>query len=432
MAQRSIIWFKTDLRLHDNETLVRALENSTEVIPVYCIDEDHYRTTEFGFQKTGNFRAQFLLESLAELDAELRQLGSGLIVLRGKPEIEICKIAREYKVQKIFAKKEVAYEETQKEEAVEKELWKLACTLEKYSTSTLYHAEDLPFTVKDIPDVFSRFRKKIEKEASVRGVFPKPEAIKSPYIPPLELPDLAALGLHPVEKDYRTVMPFKGGEIGALKRLQDYLFNTRAIAGYKESRNGMIGEDYSTKFSAWLAAGCLSPRTIYQELKQYEMKFSAGKSSYWLVFELLWRDFFRFMMKKYRRRFFLQNGISNHGVSLPNDDKEMLYRWINGQTGNDFIDANMTELKLTGYMSNRGRQNVASYLCNDLNLEWRYGAAYFEQQLIDYDVSSNWGNWAYLAGVGNDPRGKRVFNIAKQAAEYDPEYSYRKLWLQKT
>ena len=106
-----------------------------------------------------------------------------------------------------------------------------------------------------------------------------------------------------------------------------------------------------------------------------------------------------------------------------------LNKWINGQTGVPFIDANMMELKLTGFMSNRGRQNVASYLCNDLKVDWRYGAAYFEQQLVDYDVCNNWGNWAYLAGVGNDPRANRYFNIAKQAAMYDPDGSFQQLWL---
>jgi len=105
-----------------------------------------------------------------------------------------------------------------------------------------------------------------------------------------------------------------------------------------------------------------------------------------------------------------------------------LDRWINGKTGVDFVDANMNELRLTGFMSNRGRQNVASYLCNDLQLDWRYGAAYFEQELIDYDVASNWGNWAYLAGVGNDPRGNRYFDIAKQARQYDAGGEYRRLW----
>ncbi|WP_370576763.1 FAD-binding domain-containing protein [Pedobacter sp. N36a] len=103
---------------------------------------------------------------------------------------------------------------------------------------------------------------------------------------------------------------------------------------------------------------------------------------------------------------------------------------MNGTTGVPFIDANMIELKLTGFMSNRGRQNVASYFCNDLCLDWRYGAAYFEQQLIDYDVCNNWGNWAYLAGVGNDPRTNRYFNIDKQSATYDPDLVFQQLWLE--
>ena len=192
----------------------------------------------------------------------------------------------------------------------------------------------------------------------------------------------------------------------------------------------MIGTDYSSKFSPWLANGCLSPREIYYELKKYEEKFGANESTYWLVFELSWRDYFRFMMKKHRHQFFLQTGIKPTDSPTNHNNQELLNQWINGNTGADFIDANMIELKLTGFMSNRGRQNVASYLCNDLKIDWRYGAAYFEQQLIDYDVCSNWGNWAYLAGVGNDPRGNRYFNIAKQAEDYDSKKQYRNLWIQ--
>ncbi|HOZ88552.1 MAG TPA: FAD-binding domain-containing protein, partial [Bacteroidia bacterium] len=192
-----------------------------------------------------------------------------------------------------------------------------------------------------------------------------------------------------------------------------------------------IGGDYSSKFSPWLAMGCLSPREIYYELKKYEAEFSANDSTYWLIFELIWRDYFRFMMKKYRHQFFMYSGIKNSTKSSKLPDNKAMSKWVAGKTGNDFIDANMLELKQTGFMSNRGRQNVASYFCNDLKLDWRCGAAYFEQQLIDYDVSSNWGNWAYLAGVGNDPRGQRCFNIEKQAKEYDPKRLYQTLWLDK-
>jgi deoxyribodipyrimidine photo-lyase len=426
-----IVWFKTDLRLHDNETLVKAIEQSDEIIPVYCFDETHFKTTEFGFQKTGNFRTQFLLESLQDLDTNLRAIGSGLLIVRGKPEYELYKVAQKYNAQKLFAKKEVAYEEKQTEERVEKELWKLKCEIETFSTSTLYHAQDLPFSIKDIPDVFTNFRKRTEKESMIRAIFSAPLTIKSPAITDLQLPRLEQLGLNPIQTDSRTAITFKGGEAEAYQRLRYYFEQTKSISNYKETRNEMIGADYSSKFSAWLALGCLSPREIYVELKKYEEQFGANESTYWLIFELLWRDYFRFMMKKHRHQFFLQTGIKSDELIINSHNEELLYKWINSQTGNDFIDANMLELKLTGYMSNRGRQNVASYLCNDLKLDWRYGAAYFEQQLIDYDVCSNWGNWAYLAGVGNDPRGNRYFNIEKQANDYDSKKTYRNLWLTK-
>jgi len=426
----SIVWFKTDLRLHDNETLIKAIEQSDEIIPVYCFDETHYQITQYGFYKTGNFRAQFLLESLKDLDNKLRKLGSGLIIVKGKPENELYKIAQKYQAKKVFAKKEVAFEEKQTEERVEKELWKLKCELETFSTSTLYHAQDLPFSIKDIPDVFTNFRKRVEKESTIRTIFAAPKTIKSPKLPDLILPTIKELGLTLPTTDSRTAFPFKGGETEAYQRLNYYFSETKLVSTYKENRNGLIGTDYSSKFSPWLANGCLSPREIYYELKAYEDSYGANDSTYWLVFELLWRDYFRFMMKKHRHQFFLQTGIKSSDSPTQSNNQELLQKWTEGQTNHDFINANMIELKLTGFMSNRGRQNVASYLCHDLKLDWRYGASYFEQQLIDYDVCSNWGNWAYLAGVGNDPRGDRYFNSDKQANDYDSKKTYRKLWIQ--
>jgi len=425
----SIIWFKTDLRLEDNETLIKAIAQSDQIIPVYCFDDAHFETTPYGFKKTGSFRAQFFLESLQDLDQNLRQLGSGLLILKGKPEIEIPKIVQEYKAQKVFAKREVAFEEKQIEKLVQNELFKLRCELETVSTSTLYHAEDLPFSIKDIPDVFTNFRKKTEKDAIIRNPFEKPKQINSPEIPAIKLPILEDLDLVFTPIDSRAAIQFKGGETEALKRLNHYFYESRCLSNYKETRNGMVGSDYSSKFSAWLAMGCISPRYIYKEIKKYEKEFGANDSTYWLVFELLWRDFFRFMFKKHQTKFFLYAGIKTEKVNSKSLNEKLLSQWINGATQSDFINANMLELKLTGFMSNRGRQNVASYFCNELNMDWRFGAAYFEEQLIDYDECSNWGNWAYLAGVGNDPRGHRWFNIEKQANDYDKNKAFRNLWL---
>lgn len=429
MIKKAIVWFKTDLRLNDNETLIKAISQAEKIIPVYCFDNSHFKTTSYGFKKTGSFRAQFLLESLQDLDSNLRELGSGLIIVKGKPEIEIPKIVEQYKIQKVFAKREVAYEEKATEAKLQQQLFKLRCELETISTSTLYHAEDLPFSIKNIPDIFTNFRKKTEKDALVRDTFIKPIKISSPEIPLLQLPRLEELNLEKTEIDNRAAIQFKGGENEALKRLKHYFYDTKSLSRYKETRNEMVGIDYSSKFSAWLSMGCISPRYIYNEVKKYELQFGSNDSTYWLIFELLWRDFFRFMFKKHQTKFFQFSGITEEIGNSKNIDNRNLKNWIEGTTNSDFINANMVELKLTGFMSNRGRQNVASYFCNELNMDWRIGAAYFEEQLIDYDVCSNWGNWAYIAGVGNDPRDQRWFNTEKQANDYDKKKIFRNLWL---
>ena len=428
MTKRTLIWFKTDLRLTDNETVVHAIASSEEVIPFYCLDERLLERNDFGFRRTGSFRMKFLLESIVDLDNSLREKGSGLIFRIGKPEEVIPQLVREFGIQKVCSKKEVATEEKEIVSKLEKALWEQKCVLEEFSTSTLYHAVDLPFGIKDIPDVFTAFRKRVEKETKIRYIFDTPEAIHSPAIPVLVMPSLNDLGLVDISVDDRVTLSFDGGEIAAKKRLEHYFFKTQSLSNYKETRNGLIGADYSSKFSPWLALGCVSPRWIYHQVKEYERIHGANESTYWLVFELLWRDYFRFMMKKHGSKIFFKNGFNGSQINSSDTNRVLLDKWIHGETGDDFVDANMRELKFTGFMSNRGRQNVASYLIDQLKLDWRLGAAYFEEQLIDYDVSSNWGNWAFLAGVGNDPRGKRVFDTQKQAQQYDPKREYRELW----
>ncbi len=244
----------------------------------------------------------------------------------------------------------------------------------------------------------------------------------------MSLPELADFGLAAPPEDDRAAIDWKGGETAALDRLAYYLFGSHAISTYKETRNELIGSDYSTKFSAWLAQGCLSPKKIYHEVKAYEDKNGANDSTYWVIFELMWRDFFRLMGKKHGDKIFHKKGFKEKNHPEWKQDKALLQRWIDGQTGTPFIDANMREIARTGFMSNRGRQNVASYLVKDLKIDWRMGAEYFESELIDYDVTSNWCNWQYVAGVGTDPREDRYFNILSQAGRYDPDGAYVKLW----
>ena len=162
-------------------------------------------------------------------------------------------------------------------------------------------------------------------------------------------------------------------------------------------------------------------------MKGFEERLGANEGTYWLVFELLWRDFFQFTFAKHGPALFLRKGLTD---ALPSSDQDQgrFQTWCEGRTGEPFIDANMRELAATGWMSNRGRQNAASFLIHDLGLDWRMGACWFERLLIDHDPCSNWGNWAYIAGVGNDPRGGRRFDPQDQAARYDPDGTYVRHW----
>jgi deoxyribodipyrimidine photo-lyase len=429
MHQSSIVWFRSDLRLLDNVALHEATQKSARVYAVYCFDPRQFTETEIGICKTGPYRAQFLLESVADLRENLRKRGGDLIVRQGIAENVIAQLARETGATAVFASKEATHEESAVEASLEKLLNAQGVELNLVWQSTLLHIDDIPWPIKNVPDIFSQFRKEAERSVAVRPVVPAPEQLNAPSeVCVGDIPSLDDLGLEAVPADPRGVLDYQGGETAGLRRLHAYLWDTDALATYKETRNGLLGANYSSKFSAWLANGSLSPRVIYQEVKAYEAERTKNKSTYWMIFELLWRDYFRFIAKKYGNHIFRVGGIKQEDPYL-RDDFGAFEKWKSGRTGVPFIDANMREINATGFMSNRGRQNVASFLVKDLKVNWTWGAAYFESLLIDYDVCSNWCNWNYVAGVGNDPRENRYFNIMSQAQRYDPQGEYVRHWI---
>ncbi|MFN3849455.1 MAG: DASH family cryptochrome [Spirosomataceae bacterium] len=427
--QNIIYWFRNDLRLHDNEGLVKAAE-AGKVTPVYIFDTTNFKKNHIGLNRTGYFRAKFLMESLTDLKQNLQKIGSDLVIRVGDPVEILYKMAMDLNTSAIYASKEVTQEETDVEANLSKKLKPVNIDLELVWIATLYHARDLPFQINFLPDVFTEFRKKLEKSGKIRRTFKAIE--KLPAVSGIDLgefPSYADLGIEELTLDKRSVLNFEGGETAGLKRLNEYLWEKDLLKTYKETRNGLIGGDYSSKFSAWMSLGCLSPRKIYEEVKRYEAEVTANDSTYWLIFELIWRDYFHFVALKFGTRLFKASGIRMDITKKWKRDYELFRLWANGETGVDFVDANMKELNATGFMSNRGRQNVASYLAKNLGIDWTWGAVYFESKLIDYDVCSNWGNWNYIAGVGNDPREDRMFNIERQASMYDPKGEYVKLWI---
>lgn len=427
MSNTAIVWFRNDLRVLDNEALFRACSRYERIVPVFCLDPDVLDARQYGFPKIGDRRLNFLMEGLRDLKSSLQELGGDLVFRMDDPADEIARMADELDAEAVYAHKEVTWEETTVEKQLQHNL-PHKVELKFFWGNSLYHVNDLPFEYGKTPHVFTRFRKKLEKYSHVRDPFPKPESVRLPKgIEHGKIPGIEDLREQPrVAIDERAVLRFTGGESEALKRLDHYFWRTEELSRYKFKRNGLIGADYSSKFSAWLAQGNISPRTIYQAVKQYESEVKQNVSTYWLIFELIWRDFFRFIFLKHRNRMFHLGGIQNK--EMPDEvNSETLDRWITGNTGVPFVDANMRELWSTGYMSNRGRQNAASFWVHDLKQDWRAGAAWFESRLIDYDVCSNWGNWAYVSGVGNDPR-DRKFNVISQSRKYDAKGDYVKLW----
>lgn len=425
----NLVWFRNDIRVQDNISLLKASEGEN-LVGVYCFDPIYFKKGDFGFKKTERFRAKFLIESVKDLSENLKKHNIPLFIYTGNSSYYIPRLIENLNINTVYLQKEWTRDENLVLDTVKKEV-DHSIEFQESFDQFLYHPKDIPFaSSQEIPKVFTNFRKKCEKLSEIRPVKDFNKVFQpSNYIEThTKVPSLSDLGLSEPEIDYRTAFPFKGGETQALKRINEYFWKTQKLAYYKKTRNGLVGSDYSSKLSAWLANGSVSPRTIYWEVKKFEKEIKKNQDTYWLIFELIWRDFFKYVSLKHRSKIFHIDGILDKKYDW-NFDKKTLNSWISGTTNLPFINANMKEIAKTGWMSNRGRQNVASFWSKEVEQDWRYGAAYFESMLIDYDVHSNWGNWMYNSGVGNDPR-DRKFNSKLQAERYDPNGKFQNLWLQ--
>ena len=308
----NLIWFQNDLRVADQQSLSIACGGNS-VIAVYFFDPRRYQAGDFGFKRTEKYRAQFLLESVNELKANLKALNISLLVYHAKPENVFPQLVEQYAIDAIYLQKEWTSEESRVLETVVKRIPD-AIKVETCYDQFLFHPDDIPYSnFKDIPKVYTQFRKKCEKESSVRAPIAQPTPMPDSNLieNTTQLPDLETLGLERFEPDARSAFPFKGGEDQALRRIKNYFWDTKHLARYKKTRNGLIGESYSAKLSAWLANGSISARTIYAEVVRFEKEVEKNESTYWLIFELIWRDFFKYVSLKHGDQLFKIEGILN-------------------------------------------------------------------------------------------------------------------------
>ncbi|SPO25182.1 related to Deoxyribodipyrimidine photolyase [Ustilago trichophora] len=516
---------RNDLRLHDHPIFHLCSEPSpsnaafkqpvTHVLPVYVWDQRHIevsgfpnlqkaqkagggkgqsqmaKTRQLGIWRSGLHRTKFINESVFDLRDRLRSVGSDLAMFAGTPESVIPSLVKSIRdkgdtVEAVYLGREINTEEVNVQKRLDSILSDLQCPFKMFEGKSLIHSRDLGFPVKQLPDVFTHFRKQVEGPDMFRQPLPPPTKLKPfPHVQLSDSPGAFALSSKQqegydkkeiVEKHLlqplldqpvlghkellskvlssdaslnvpHSAFPYKGGETEALRRLDHYFSGGKSSPGasYKETRNEMLGPDYSTKFAAALAHGLLSPRLIAQKATQLDESTGNPKGGgYWIIFELLWRDYFYFVGWKFGSHLFTLGGIEQvlsprsasskaydwKTTSSLTDRKDPFIRWATARTGVPMIDANMVELVQTGFMSNRGRQNVASFLTKDLGWNWQLGAEFFESWLVDYDPNSNWGNWQYVAGVGNDPRSSRQFNPIKQGKDYDGKGEYVATWIE--
>ncbi len=400
-------WVRHDQRLSDNPSWEFARRQAEEtghpLRAVYAWNGLDSARGLGGIPRMSPQRIQWTRDGLDALAHELDALGVKLIQTPGS----MAEWLRVQQPKTLVYSRGVASEERQHEAEVDA----LGLQVRRFWVHTLLTPDQIPGGLDRLPPTFTPFRHRVEREAFE-----------------FELDELAVepITASPTSPDH--AFPFAAGEASALARLNAYLAHPEGAAAYKTRRNGLMGTEFSTKFSPWLASGALSPRRIWQACLDLEDQLGGSPDVEWIRVELLWREYFQWVAYQAGPQLFQKRGFRE--VPPKNGfNAKAFQRWVDGTTGDALVDAGMRELAATGFSSNRARQNLASFLIHDLGLDWRYGAAYFESQLLDYDPASNWANWAYIAGVGNDPRPVRRFNTAKQAADYDANNAFRAHWL---
>ncbi|MDC1319420.1 DASH family cryptochrome [Litorivicinus sp.] len=430
MRPNAIVWLVRDTcRLADNPSLTKATllarSHNALLIPLVCFEPRRWVDQQFGLARIGLHWIRFRLESLRDLEQSLIDAESNLWISAGEPSSILDSISQSLSVIYVVTDYPLATEEYFENKRLEESGYSVVHA----ETDDLFNESDLPFPIKSLPDTFTKFRTSIEKKVAL-----KPNA-------PLVVPMLTPLHEQPwprpskwleacqINQEKFAATGHSGGRDAGLIHWEQYL-DSRALSHYKQTRNALEGVNQSSHLSPWLAHGCLSTREIWHDVLTYESAEGANESTYWLRFELLWREYFRWYSRRMGSALFCA-ADPKRKIQVPNGGELDWVNWTRGTTDCLIVNAGMRELAATGWISNRMRQLVSSYFIHTLKLNWRLGAAWFESMLIDYDVASNWGNWAYIAGVGADPRGGRAFDIEDQADRYDPDGSYQKRWLGK-
>ncbi|MGB1220363.1 MAG: DASH family cryptochrome [Alcanivoracaceae bacterium] len=429
----TIVWLRQDLRIADNALWQCAAERGEPVLALYVLPRHWLLPGASGLDRLGAAKAGFLAQCLEDTRDKLGQIGVPLVDVVGTPDSILVQLAGSGQAHVVTAEAQAP-----EEQAWLERLQKQGIAVSTAATQSLFTAREAMPDGPTFPGTFSRFRRPVENDASLVPQRPMTAPLQLKGVddipPPLHQLPPAADCLQQRHRNRAGSIPaYPGGETAALCHLHQYLADVPAVRQYKETRNQLAGTNFSSGLSGYLSAGALSARTAWHALLDWEVEHGACTGSYWLRFELLWREFFHWSLRHHGTALFRYRGLDEDGArqhdALTSRQRSYWSRWCRAETGLPWIDASLVELMETGWISNRGRQLLASFLIYEMGLDWRWGAEFFQHYLLDDDVASNWGNWAYIAGVGHDARGGRQFAILEQFFRHDPAAAHVHAWL---
>ena len=412
----AIWWIRRDHRLTDNQALAAALKRADQVIPAFILDPVLLNAPD-----AGEKRVAFMFGSLRQLDASLRARGSGLIVRHGDPVQELQALVDEAGAEAVFAEEDYwPYGQTRDVRAAAALPLNLVGGLTVHPPAAVRKADGDPYTVFT---PFSRAWKALPLPEA-RMVLAAPERMPA-------LPDLDSLSI-PVEPALPDSVPFSPGEAEAWRRLQGFVdWDDPVVHDYGQARN-RLDQDGTSQLSPYLRFGLLSARqAVVSALSVIDAApdAQARKGAETWLNELIWREFYMAILY-YFPDVLEQSFRSNLREIAWENDKDAFAAWCAGRTGYPVVDAAMRQLVETGWMHNRARMIVASFLVKDLLIDWRWGERFFMQHLVDGDPAANNGGWQWTAGTGTDAAPYfRIFNPILQSKKHDPAGVYIRRWL---
>ena len=398
MEKVNVFWFRRDLRLNDNAGLYHALKSGARVVPVFIFDTDILDRLENKSDK----RVDYIHQALQQMNAVLKSHGSALSIYHGKPLDIFRKLTEKYDIEAVFCNRDYEPQAIKRDQEVEKFLHDNHIGFKDYKDQVIFEKSEVVKNDGTPYTVFTPYSKKWLEHFN-KDNFREFTTDFSRFLSyTSHFPELEDIGFQKTDLEF----------------IQPVLEN-KIIDTYEQYRD-FPALDHTTHLGVALRFGTVSVRKC--------VGFALEHNQTWLK-ELIWREFFMQILYHFPKviRHCFKEKYEN--ISWRNDEKDF-QRWCEGKTGYPIVDAGMRQLNETGFMHNRVRMVVASFLTKHLLIDWRWGEAYFAEKLLDYELSSNNGNWQWAAGCGCDAAPYfRVFNPSEQTKKFDKDLKYIKSWL---